>query len=323
MRLKQYTQNNYGLGSDIRLSIVSSLSTEKVNTIFKTMWYTIFKFERQFSRFIPESELSVFNRRAGLKNYISNDFVKLLRTSENLSRRTNNLYNPFVLPALHRAGYIQSAAPGYENDVQENYSKRSVTLPERLKIGEDWAQIPHGTALDLGGCGKGYLADLLATYLDSQKTDGYWLSLGGDIITKGLDENNTAIQVAIQSAKNPQIRHHNQITCPVSTLAIATSGTFVRENQKNTGLRHHIIDPQTTRPANTDVVLATVCASSAVLADVLASCAVILGSKEAVPFLIKQGASSVLLQCYDKKQGMFDIVYGDNISKPKRATVYA
>jgi len=59
---------------------------------------------------------------------------------------------------------------------------------------------------------------------------------------------------------------------------------------------HHIIDPKTGKPAKTDLKLATVCASSAVYADVLASCAIIVGSKAAPTMLETRAIKSWILQ---------------------------
>ncbi len=76
---------------------------------------------------------------------------------------------------------------------------------------------------------------------------------------------------------------------------IATSGTSVHRWQHEGGAAHHIIDPRTRRPAETDVVQATVLADTARAAEVFAKTAVIAGTAHAFGYLDRPGVHGVLL----------------------------
>ncbi|HEY5667761.1 MAG TPA: FAD:protein FMN transferase [Candidatus Saccharimonadales bacterium] len=292
----QYIQTAVALGSAIQLCIVTSLDKVAVDNLFAEMWRQIFLFERQCSRFLPGSELSVFNRNAGTKQFVSDSFRRVLVTAKELSVATDGLYNPFILPALQAAGYDHSFVKGYEHDAQDDHSRKKVVSCEHLEIGDDWGRIPYGTALDLGGCGKGYIADQLATFIEPQ-VDGYWLSLGGDIIAGGLDETQQPWRIAIQKAQGngkQDIGHIRLLSR--ERLAAATSGTSVHRGVKNGRPWHHLIDPQSGEPVQSDMLSATVCHASGAWADVLASCAVIAGSEQAEPLLAKHHAAAYVLQ---------------------------
>jgi thiamine biosynthesis lipoprotein len=230
----------------------------------------------------------------------------LLRASQQMSELTDGLYNPFVLPAVQRAGYLQSAAPGYEDDTVEDYRNRTVVPAHALTITGDKITIPYGSALDMGGCGKGYLADKLADVLDAYQLQGYWVSLSGDMVTFGTDEDGEPWQTTIASASTAS-SDNARIIGSGERLHIATSGTFKRTNQV-TGNWHHLIDPRSGISASTDICLATVVAQSAIEADVLASCAVITGSTEAESFLLQRGASAGYLQTLDRSFGFGDVL---------------
>lgn len=315
MRLRSLSQTKLALGGDITLGIVTDMSSNESTQLFAILWRQVYIFERRFSRFLPMSELSVFNSSAGLKTNITPNFIDLLTSAKQLGVETNGLYNPFILPALQRSGYIASAMSGYETDPQTDYSKRVVVSIDNLTIGDTWALIPYASALDLGGCGKGYLADQLGKTLKNHSIVGYWLSLGGDVATMGHDENGDRITLNIQDANNLEETTDWIVDCPAEYAAVATSGTFQRKGQDVKKDWHHIIDPTTLQPAVTDIRLATVCAGTALRADVLASCAVILGSKKAPDFLKKQGALSVLLQCIDNEGETFEKQIGTRIMK--------
>lgn len=297
--LTKHFQAKPALGSDVTLVIVADYTEPVMNKLFDILWGVIYRFERQFSRFIPESELSVFNRTGGKMTPVSPEFLKLLQASRRMSELTDGLYNPFILPALQRAGYTQSFLPGHESDVQTDYSRRTVFPADALEIGDTWARIPYGSALDMGGCGKGYLADVLREYVPEDVV-GYWFSLGGDIVAKGSDEDGKPWRIHVEDATHADDTLQVVFDpTPGVSFAVATSGTTKRMGTQAGRRWHHIIDPRTQAPSTSDLQLVSVYCDEGLVADVLASCAVILGSTEAVPFLKAKGVTSGILQTTD------------------------
>lgn len=313
MPVAEYSETKMALGGPVTIGIVTNMVSREIESLFVRLWKRVFIFEQHFSRFLPMSEVSILNRRAGLRTPITPEFKDLLRAALQMSAATNGVYNPFILPALQRAGYIQSAAPSYEHDPQEDYSTRQIVPANQLKISEDSALIPYGTAIDMGGCGKGYLADELGAALRNEDIRGYWISMSGDIATYGTDQCGSPITIDTQSAR-AQNGECQIIECPTEHFGVATSGTFRRKNQQHTGKWHHIIDPRTGHPAVTDIRLATICAATALEADVLASCAIILGSEAAPDFLKERGVDDALLQCQTKTGRYFEVRFGPHIN---------
>lgn len=304
--LKQHFQTKRVVGSDVTLMIVSDMPDAVAEQLLEILWGIAFRFERQFSRFIPESELSLFNRTGGRRRHISPAFRELLLAAKSMTEVTGGLYNPFILPALQRAGYTKSFMPGHENDVQDDYSNRLVVSVDNFEVGDEWAKIPYGTSIDMGGCGKGYLADQLAACLPDEVV-GFWFSLGGDIVAGGHDENRKPWTVRIADSSTLD-NLSPFIFQPINfdTFAVATSDTNVRRGTStDTKDWHHIIDPRTERPSMSDVRVASVYCDKGIDADVLASCAVILGSEKAVPFLKSRNVRAALLQTYDGKNVKF------------------
>ena len=316
MSINKYFQKKLALGCDATLVIVSRKSQQYVDDIFNMLWLNIFQFERQFSRFIPASELSMFNNSAGLEVPVSKDFKELLLTAKNMSRLTEGLYNPFILPALQKAGYVQSFISTYSQDISPNYSRRLTKPALELKVFDDTAMIPLNSAIDMGGIGKGYLADKLAGLIIEYDIEGYWFSLGGDVVTHGYDKDGQPWHVAVQNAVHPKEVLDIEIATDSNRLSVASSGIIVRKGEMNSQPWHHIIDPRTAKPAQTDVLLATVVAENTCLADVLAKCAIIVGSKEAPNLLKYQGVSSYILQT-QQKDGVTVIAKGEAISSNK------
>lgn len=304
MRLAEYVTTQKALGGPVTLGFVSGATSDNATRLMKHLWLEVYAFEKRFSRFLETSELSIFNKRAGARTSISASFEELLRIAQQQALSTQGLYNPFILPALQKAGYVGTADTTYEGDTTTNYMNRTVTDVSQLVVEKGYASIPYSSAIDLGGCGKGYLADQLGAILRTNSVQGYWLELSGDIATFGHDADGNPVTIEVQSAAGGALEQH--ILCPKSPSGVATSGTFHRPSQTSLA-RHHIIDPRTAKPAETDVKLATVQADTALDADVLAACAVIVGSKQAPDYLRQHGARAWILQLLNEK-GEHEIV---------------
>ena len=291
-------QSAFGLGSELLITIIAR-NEEQAVPIFKELWSMVFAFEKRFSRFIENSELSMINKTAGKKTKISNQFKALLIESIKQSRKSGYLFNPLVLPSLQKAGYIGSwpATKNYKESL--DYSNRQSHKIEDIKIENNTLKIPADSALDFGGIGKGYLLEELSEKLKKHYINSYWISLGGDILCEGYDMGTKSWSININSAKDGIQNAGTIKNANGQKLAIASSGIIKRKGNN----WHHIINPKSKKPADTDVLVATLASSDAVEADVMAKCIVILGSKKAEDLIKDKKYYAVALQ----------IVHNDNI----------
>ncbi|HEX3568710.1 MAG TPA: FAD:protein FMN transferase [Candidatus Saccharimonadales bacterium] len=295
--MKQLQQSRHALGSTAIITLVTDDQTD-ADEVCTALWRIIDQFERRFSRFLPDSELSQLNHEGGVQYKISAAFHALLSTAKKFAQATNGLYNPCILPALQRAGYKGSwPQPEHAATAALAYDQRRMASWQDISIGGDWARIPQDTALDFGGIGKGYLLDELGAWLRAKGITSFWLSLGGDILCDGVDASSMPWRISIQHAlrQADMVAH---VTNEGQALAIATSGVTKRKGITNGAPWHHLIDPRTGEPAITDVLTATVCATSATNADVCAKCIVIAGKKEGLQLAQSLGVQDTLVQTY-------------------------
>jgi thiamine biosynthesis lipoprotein len=120
---------------------------------------------------------------------------------------------------------------------------------------------PPGLRLDLGGTGKGHVADLVAERLRAAVVD-----CGGDIRVAGAH----TIEVAHPLRSEPAAR----IT--VRDGAVATSSVVARAWTTPDGRRaHHLLDPSTGQPVWTGLLTATALAPTTLEAETLAKVALL------------------------------------------------
>jgi FAD:protein FMN transferase len=236
--------------------------------------------EACWSRFIPTSEISACNRLAGTPVQVSADAALLIDTAIEGWHLSAGRFDPTVLGDVLRAGY----------DVP---FERLRDRPERLRPvppmlrrgcgeiaidrhldGTAVVTLPEGIGFDPGGIGKGLAADLVADELMADGAAGACVNLGGDLSVRGVGPHGGGWTVTVEgpAVDDPPI---TEVT--LACGAVATSTTARRRWVADGVARHHLIDPLTGEPSESDLVQVTVLAATAWTAEVLAKTSLLRG----------------------------------------------
>jgi thiamine biosynthesis lipoprotein len=126
--------------------------------------------------------------------------------------------------------------------------------------------------LDLGGIGKGLAVDAAREVL--APLGDFVIDAGGDILASGNGPDGNGWLIAVGHPRSPEVE---LARVTLRDEAIATSSVVKRRWRRGGAEKHHIIDPRSGEPAETDCIAVSVIAPSAVEADVYAKCALVLG----------------------------------------------
>lgn len=235
------------------------------------------EWERTFSRFRPDSELSRLNAAAGTPVAVSPRLYGAVAAALAGSRDSGGLFDPTVLPALVALGYDRDFQ---QLDVTVHHDAVGCAAPGVGGIALDRAartvRLPAGVALDLGGIAKGLYADALAERLAGWS--GGCVSAGGDLRVWGDGPSGHGWVVGVEHPGDPardiaRVRLHDG--------GVATSGTNRRSWKRGDAEVHHLIDPRTGRPGGQAVWSVTVVGQSAALAEVAATALFLAGGAPA------------------------------------------
>ncbi|OGI22142.1 MAG: hypothetical protein A2808_03920 [Candidatus Moranbacteria bacterium RIFCSPHIGHO2_01_FULL_55_24] len=241
-------------------------------------------FESRYSRFQKENELWRFNESESC--VVSDELFSLLKQSKDFSQQTRGLFNPALLPALEKEGYLGAYAeerqgewrPEQLDALALNQSDNTITKPKTMKI-------------DLGGIGKGFVVDKVARFL-ATRFENFLVDAGGDIFAAGrnmLDDQNWGIDV-----EDPHDSRHTLAMLLLSGKGVATSGSNRRRWEKEGEPKHHLIHPESGKSFPSDLATATVIAEDATSADVFAKTLFLLGKNEALAFAEEKSLSAIL-----------------------------
>ena len=232
--------------------------------------------ERRWSRFIADSEINELNRNAGRGLVVSSDTALLVQRAIAAWRLTGGSFDPTVLGAMIRSGYDRS--------IDELDDDRSSAPASSLVVGCTdivvdglTVRLPAGTGFDPGGIGKGLAADLVTEEMVLAGATGVCINLGGDVRVAGHGPDDGAWTVAIE---------HPWCSEPIVLVgihagAVTTSTTLRRTWRIDGESRHHLIDPCTGEPSDSDLNLVSVVGGEAWMSEVLAKAMLLRGAERA------------------------------------------
>ncbi len=285
----------YAMGSQMSalletFSLAGEEALEQVPTWFE-------EWEQALSRFRPDSELSVLNDSPGFPAPVSDVLWDALQAARRAHKDSSGLVTPTVLPALERAGYDRSfermgegPGAGSAGPLPSAGSLEQVTFDPIKRT----VQLPMGVRLDLGGIGKGWAAQRAMQRLSA--FGPALVDASGDLAISARLLDGLPWQVGLSDPFDPE---RNLALLRLGRCGVATSGRDVHRWFKDGVWQHHIINPLTGRPAETDIISATVLAPDAMRSEMAAKVVLIQGSREGLSWLEEQAEMEGLIVLED------------------------
>jgi thiamine biosynthesis lipoprotein len=267
------------LGTDVRLVVIGRRAAWLASRAEREILY----YHARLSRFLPGSELCALNDDPRRRVPASRLLREAVAAGLWAARRSGGLVDPCLLGDLERAGYRSSLnsrrgtppqpppTPGPQRPARAHRAKawRRVRLDTQ---GEAIVR-PPGLRLDLGGSGKGHVADRLARLL--APAERWVVDCGGDLRVGG---GGVVHEVHVAHPLTDEI----VARLWVSEAAVATSSVVSRAWTNTDGTpAHHLLDPSTGEPAWTGLLSATALAPTTLEAETLAKMALLSGPERA------------------------------------------
>ncbi len=246
------------------------------------------------SRFDAASDLSQLNRSELTLSPVSAPLFSALQAALWAAEVTGGLYDPTLLAELEQAGYDRS----FDQIVERAQFQWPVAAPRPLagaggveRRPFDWRSVqleaeqqavrrPRGLRFDLGGMGKGWTVDRAADLLHGQGP--FLVNAGGDLYAGGRPDGVQGWRVEIEHPLRPE---DTIASLQLQDAALATSTVTKRRWRKDGGIRHHLIDPRSGQPAQTDALSVSVIARRTLVAEVHAKAALLLGAEAGLAYL--------------------------------------
>lgn len=238
------------------------------------------RIEKTLSTNVPSSELAKINKNG--KGKFGDDGRYLMGRSQEIYTDTNGVFDVAIYPLVKAWGFTTNSfqVPN-EATLQELLPICHLNLVDYNADTGEVVLTKKGMGLDFGGIAKGYTGDHLMKIFAKNGITSALVSLGGNVQLLNGKPNGDDFIVAIEDPKNPQ----GYIgSLAEKDRAIITSGAYQRFFEKDGVRYHHIIDPKTGAPSQSDLTSTTVITKDGTLGDAYSTTLYILGLEKAQDF---------------------------------------
>jgi thiamine biosynthesis lipoprotein len=205
---------------------------------------------------------------------IAPDLAQLLQRSQNYFHLSDGAFDPAIGGLVRLWGFdsIDSLKRLLPTQKQIDVWKQSHPTMADIHIeGDSVSSARHDVILDLGAIGKGYAVDRAIELLQQRGIQHAMVNAGGNLRALG-NNNSRPWRVAIRDPR--AVRTLGWLD--LKDESISTSGDYERFFLLDGKRMHHLLDPNTGRPADHTIAV-TVIASDATLADAASTALFIAG----------------------------------------------
>lgn len=264
LALEQVVKDHHAMGTTITLQQFGTTDTSLLDESFALIDH----FEDIFTVNRDQSEVMDINHAAGLHPVqVSSPVYSLVKLAVEKSRENfgfNALIGPVV--KLWHIGFQGARVPS-QAEIDE---RMQLIDPQQVELDDQNQTVflkQSGMELDLGGIAKGWTADRIRDLWRAHGVNAGIINLGGNVLFVGQSPKRATglWSLGIQDPKST--RGENITSVMVPECSAVTSGTYERYLEVNGRRYHHLIDPRTGWPVETELAGVTTLTKNSVDAE--------------------------------------------------------
>jgi len=257
------------------------ISSNSINRIFNEL-------DSSLSIYKPYSLINQFNNsESGI--LMDEHLFKVVQRSLKIWKESNGVFDISILPIVDAWGF---GAKKHSNNPTDTEIARALACSGSDKIrieGQMLVKTQPCLKIDVNGIAQGYSVDVIASYLESRGIKNYLIEIGGEIRVKGRKQpGNQVMRIGIeQPAEKVNDEPVIQKVIELRGGAITTSGNYRKFIENGSKKLSHLMDPETGRPIDNEMISVTVRSHNAMSADGYDNVLIGMGIERAFAFLKK------------------------------------
>lgn len=272
---------------------------EASNLIITDTFKLMSEYEKTLSRTIEGSDIDRINKAGGEKAKVKEETIEVINKGIEFGDVSGGAFDITVGKASELWDFHESLEEGGTEIPSEEALKEASSHIDYKGITVDETDLTvrlddPEMMLDLGGIAKGYIADRTSEYLRSRGVTSGIVNLGGNIEViggKSTSYNGEGEQYNFNLGIRDPLNNSGGLLglYPGKDVTIVTSGTYERFIEVDGVKYHHILDPDSGWPVDTDVLQVSVIAGAGHSADCdgLSTTCLALGSEEGTKLIQK------------------------------------
>ncbi len=238
------------------------------------------EYEQECSMYLEQSLVSRINRNAGLQyTEVTPQCLELLERSIQFSEQSQGLFDITVAP-LTRLWNITGEDPHVPSEEKIAQARELVNYRDILIDGNRVMLRRKGQAIDLGAVAKGAACNIVWETAEQYNIKTGYVSIGGNLVVLGEERHGQPYRFGIRDPQGDSSEAIGSISLTGKTMA--TTGAYERWFEQDGVRYHHVLDPKTGYPAESDLLSVSVISQDGMLADCLSTTLFIEGKQEAL-----------------------------------------
>lgn len=243
----------------------------------------VYDLENRLSRTIESGDIARVNAGSGRGPVkVSSETFGLVASALRYSEETGGAFDITIAPVMDLWGFTDGnyRVPSDDEiaDVLPLVGHEGVVLDEDNRTVE---LTKPGMKLDLGGIGKGYASDRVQEVMREYDITAGLISLGGNVAVFGSKADGSPFRIAIADPGDPA-SYLGVLTA--TGVSVITSGGYERNFTENGKTYIHIMDPDTGRPAESDLASVSIITADGVQGDSLSTALFVMGRDRALDY---------------------------------------
>lgn len=273
---KSITRSGFFFDTLVNITIYDTDDEALLDDCFEMCNY----YEQLLSVNISESDIARINSAGSDDVPVSSDTINLITAANKYFELSDGELDISIAPlSMLWTGARTDEIPPSDteiNDLLPHVGLDKITLdPNDSTV----KKTDPDTMLDTGALAKGYIADRLKELLLKKGVHSAIISLGGNISTIGSKPDGKPFKIGIRKPFGQA--GETSTALKITDLSVVTSGVYERCFTYDDTLYHHILDPVTGYPKDTDLYSATIICPSSLDGDALSTICLLYGLKQA------------------------------------------
>lgn len=278
------TKENYLLNTIVSITVYKEEEVPYIEECFALCT----EYENIFSRTLEGSELYKINQAS--KNaaspfsiQVSDDLAALIKTGLHFGEISKGALDLSIEPLSSLWDFTSDKEKMVPEDSMLKNVLPKINYQDMILKGNTLTFQQAGMGIDLGSIAKGYIADRVKEYLKSKGVESAVINLGGNVLCLGEKPGGVPFQIGIEKPFSD--RKETAAILDITDFSVVSSGIYERYFEKDGVLYHHILDPKTGYPKDSDLVSVTILSKSSEEGDCLSTACLSLGLEEGMKLI--------------------------------------
>ncbi|HJB81791.1 MAG TPA: FAD:protein FMN transferase [Candidatus Mediterraneibacter intestinavium] len=241
------------------------------------------RYEHLFSRTLEDSEVSKINNSGGQPVTVSDETAELIRLGLEYGDISDGYFDITIASASELWDFTDNEEKKFPDSEVLAEAAAHIDYHNVKVEGNTVTLTDPMTKIDLGGIAKGYIADRLKDYLQSEGVEHALINLGGNMLAVGSKTDGSSFRIGLQKPFEPD-------GTPIAVLevddqSVVTSGNYERYFEKDGTIYHHILNPDTGYPIQNDLYQVSIISDRSVDGDALSTTCYALGLEKGMELI--------------------------------------